>query len=69
MTIGVNGEKAIIYDFATQYIPSHVYIDYNKLNLEQYIKNIIIIYNKHKSTPVINLVNECIKKMNLNPLE
>lgn len=56
------GEKAIIYDLATKWIPDQCIIDFKKIDLENYIHNIIIIYNKHKSSPIINLVNAFIKK-------
>lgn len=56
------GEKAIIYDFATKFIPDKCVIDFEEINLEKYIDNIIIIYNKHKSSPIMNLVNMFINK-------
>lgn len=56
------GEKAIIYDFATKFIPDKCVIDFEEINLEKYIHNIIIIYNKHKSSPIMNLVNMFINK-------
>ena len=59
------GEKAIIYDLATQAIPSQTYIDFSSIDVKSYVDNIIILYNKHKSSPVINLVNMYIKKNNL----
>ena len=59
------GEKAIIYDFATKYIPDKCIIDFEEINLEKYIHNIIIIYNKHKNSPVIDLVNTFINKFHL----
>ena len=59
------GEKAIIYDFATKFIPDKCVIDFDEINLEKYIHNIIIIYNKHKSSPIMNLVNMFINKFHL----
>ena len=59
------GEKAIIYDFATKFIPDKCVIDFEEINLEKYIHNIIIIYNKHKSSPIMNLVNMFINKFHL----
>lgn len=59
------GEKSIIYDLATQAIPNQAYIDFRLINIKSYMEDIIIIYNKHKSSPIINLVNMFIKKNNL----
>lgn len=58
------GEKAIIYDLATQWIPDRCYVDFKFIDLETYINDIIIIYNKYKSSPIINLVNTFIKQNN-----
>ena len=63
------GEKAIIYDFATKFIPDKCVIDFEEINLEKYIHNIIIIYNKHKNSPVIDLVNTFINKFHLERKE
>lgn len=59
------GEKAIIYDLAAEFIPDRCIIDFKEINLENYVNNIIILYDKHKSTPIINLVNTFIKKNDL----
>ena len=59
-----DGEKAIIYDLATKWIPGRCYIDFKFIDLKTYINNIIIIYNKYKSYPIINLVNTFIRQNN-----
>lgn len=59
------GEKAIIYDLATEFIPAHAIVDFGRIDLENYVNNIILLYDKHKSTPIINLVNTFIKKNDL----
>ena len=41
---------------------SPIGVDFKEIDLENYIHNIIITYNKHKSSPIINLVNTFIKK-------
>lgn len=56
------GEKAIIYDLAVHDIPHFAEIDFSLIDLNNYIQNIIIIYNKYKSSPVINLVTAFINK-------
>ena len=59
------GEKAIIYDLAAEFIPAHAVVDFGRIDLENYVDNIILLYDKHKSTPIINLVNTFIKKNDL----
>lgn len=59
------GEKAIIYDLAAEFIPAHAVVDFDRIDLENYVHNIILLYDKHKSTPIINLVNAFIKKNDL----
>lgn len=60
------GEKASIYDLATQYIPNDAHIDFRLINIDNYIKDIVTIYDKHKSSSVINLINMYVKKNKKN---
>ena len=56
------GEKAIIYDLAVHDIPHFAEVDFSLIDLNDYIQDIIIIYNKYKSSPVINLVTAFINR-------
>lgn len=58
------GEKAIIYDLAVYNIPYFADVDFHLINLDNYIRDIIIIYNKYKSSSVINLVTAFINRFN-----
>ena len=58
------GERAILYDLATQYIPRDAYINFKSIDLDDYVNRVKIIYDKYKNSPIVNLVNMFIVKNN-----
>ena len=56
----VPGERAILYDLATQEIPKYVNVNWESLDLNDYIHNIKLSYIKHKNQIGLNVVCACI---------
>lgn len=57
------GERAILYDLATQDIPKYVSFHWEDLDLNKYIHNIKLSYDKTKNLPGINVVKTCINNI------
>lgn len=59
------GEKSILYDLCTQNVPAFVHINWEQVNLDEYVTTIKNTYNKHKSMVTLSLVSHCINNLGM----
>lgn len=62
------GEKSIIYDLCVHDIPAFIQLNWQNMDLDNYITIVKNTYLDHKTMVTINLVSQCINNLKIGYL-
>lgn len=60
-----DGEKSIIYDLCTQNIPKYIKLDWENLDINDYVNKITDTYMEHKNMVLLSLISCCINNLEM----